>query len=83
VIHIITELEQALQDLPLLLSTPSRTPSNAATNLGSQNYGTRPRIIAIGGGHSEENFEKMREACKSVDKGIIWVSSTFPERRSV
>jgi hypothetical protein len=74
VIHIIAELEQALQDLPLLLSSPSKTPSNTALNLGSQNYGTRPRIVAIGGGHSEENFGKMRDACKSVDKGIIWVN---------
>lgn len=75
VIHIVTELEQALQDLPLLLSSPSKTSPDTATNLGSQNYGARPRIVAIGGGHSEENFEKMREACKSVDTGIIWVSS--------
>jgi hypothetical protein len=81
VIHILTSAEKALEDLPLLLSEPSepsKTPTGTEDNLGSKNYGTRPRIIAIGGGHSEESFTEMRKACKDVEKGIVWVCTTQP-----
>jgi hypothetical protein len=79
VIHILLTVEQALKDLPLLLSNPSQTPANTDDNPGSKNYGRRPRIVAIGGGHSEENFREMKAACKDVEKGIIWVRNVhFP-----
>lgn len=74
--HIILTLEKALADLPLLLSNPSKTPENTTDNPGSKNYGARPRIIAIGGGHSEDDFREMKSACKDVEKGIVWVSNT-------
>lgn len=74
-VHILTDVSKALNDLPLLLSTPPKIPDDTGNNPGSQNYGARPRIVAIGGGHSEENFTEMKDACKDVDNGIVWVSS--------
>ncbi|KAF2823739.1 hypothetical protein CC86DRAFT_371965 [Ophiobolus disseminans] len=73
VTHIMLTVEHALKDLPLLLSNPSQTPADTAENLGSKNYGSRPRIVAIGGGHSEEDFRDIKAGCKDVEKGIIWI----------
>jgi hypothetical protein len=71
--HIITTLPQALADLPLLLSTPSITPHDSSSNLGSQNYGPRPLAIAVGGGFNDQAFNEMREVCKDVSQGTVWV----------
>jgi hypothetical protein len=73
VVHIITTVEQGLNDLPLLLSNPSQTPMNVDNNLGSKNHGSRPLAVAAGGGFNDEMFNKMKDACKDVEQGIVWV----------
>jgi hypothetical protein len=74
VIHIILSVEQGVKDLPLLLSSPPRTPENVDGNFGSRNYGARPLAVGVGGGFNNEMLEEMRNACKDVDEGIMWVS---------
>jgi len=62
-------------DLPLLLSSPPQIPENPAENLGSQNYGERPKAVAVGGGFNDDMFQEMKDACKDVNKGIVWVNT--------
>lgn len=70
----VNDVNKAAKDLPLLLSNPSKTPEDSATNLGSQNYGERPRAVAVGGAFDDDAFKQMKDACKDVDKDIVWVS---------
>jgi hypothetical protein len=77
VIHIILSVEQGVKDLPLLLSTPFKTPENPDENFGSQDYGTRPVVIGVGGGFDNAMIEETRSACKNVGKGVLWVSYFF------
>ncbi|KAH7074679.1 hypothetical protein BKA63DRAFT_319150 [Paraphoma chrysanthemicola] len=72
-IHIILSLEQATTDIPLLLATPSQTPPNSQDNQGSQKYGARPVAVAVGGGFNDEMFAEIKNACKDVDKGVVWL----------
>jgi hypothetical protein len=73
VIHIVLSVQQAITDLPLLLSTPSQTPSDTIDNYGSQVYGARPKAVVIGGGFTDEMVSEMKSACEDVEKGIVWV----------
>jgi hypothetical protein len=82
VIHIILSVEQGVKDLPLLLSAPSRTPENVDENFGSRNYEARPLAVGVGGGFNDEMLEEMRNACKDVDEGIVWVSHFAPTSNS-
>jgi hypothetical protein len=72
-IHMVNDVEKAAKDLPLLLSNPPKPPEDSATNLGSQNYGDRPRAVAVGGGFDDAAFKQIRDACKDVDKDVVWV----------
>jgi hypothetical protein len=77
VIHIILSVEQGVKDLPLLLSTPLQSPDNVGENFGSQNYKERPLAVGVGGGFNDEMFEEMRDACRDLDEGIVWVSHSY------
>jgi hypothetical protein len=68
VIHVNLSVEQAVSDIPLLLS--SKTPPNSSSNIGSQNYGARPAVVAIGGGFNDEMFTEMKEACG--EESVMW-----------
>jgi hypothetical protein len=72
-IHVVTSVPQGLTDLPLLLSDPSTTPQNAEANVGSRNYGARPLAVAAGGGFDDAAFQTLRDACKDVEQGVVWV----------
>jgi hypothetical protein len=73
VIHICLTPSSGAQDLPHILSTPPRTPPSSSSNLGSQNYASRPFAIAVGGGFDDAAFAEIRGACKDVEKGVVWV----------
>ncbi|KAH7087629.1 hypothetical protein FB567DRAFT_525383 [Paraphoma chrysanthemicola] len=73
VIHIILSQTQATADIPLLLATPSQTPPDSEYNYGSQKYGARPVAIAVGGGFDDRMFAEIKDACKDVDKGVVWL----------
>lgn len=73
VIHIILSVQQAITDLPLLLSSPSQIPPDNSDNYGSQVYGARPRAVVIGGGFTDEMVQEMKSACKDAEGGIVWV----------
>jgi hypothetical protein len=60
-------------DLPYVLSNPSAAPPSSSSNLGSKNYGTRPFAIAVGGGFNDQAFQEIKNACKDVEQGIVWV----------
>jgi hypothetical protein len=77
VIHIILSVEQGVKDLPLLLSTPSKPPDNIGENFGSQKYGERPLAVGVGGGFNDEMFKEMRDACRDLNEGIVWVSRYY------
>jgi hypothetical protein len=74
VIHVLTTVEDALKNLPLLLSTPPKAPQNAEHNIGSRNYDKRPAAIVVGGGFNDESFNEIKDACQDFEKGIFWVS---------
>jgi hypothetical protein len=73
VIHVALSVEQAVKDLPLLLSTPPKAPQNTEDNVGSRNYDKRPVAVLAGGGFDDTMFNEIKDACKDVDKGIVWV----------
>jgi hypothetical protein len=73
VVHIILSVEQGVKDLPLLLSTPSKAPTDTEDNYGSKNYGERPLAVAAGGGFNDEMFQEMKDVCKEVEQGIVWL----------
>lgn len=70
----LNDVDQSVKDLPLLLSTPAKTPEGSKTNAGSQNYGERPRAVAVGGAFDDAMFKQLKDACTTVDTGIVWVS---------
>lgn len=72
-IHIILSVDQGVKDLPLLLSTPSKSPENTEDNSGLKNYGVRPLAVGVGGGYNDEMFNEMKAACKDVEQGVVWV----------
>jgi hypothetical protein len=76
VIYVALSVEQAVKDLPLLLSTPPKAPQNTENNVGSRNYDERPVAVLTGGGFNDTMFNEIKEACKDVDNGIVWVSLT-------
>jgi hypothetical protein len=53
----------------LLLS--SKTPPNASSNIGSQNYSERPVAIGVGGGFDDEMFAQMKDACQG--ESVVWL----------
>ncbi|KAL1793539.1 hypothetical protein ACET3X_008521 [Alternaria dauci] len=69
VIHIILSVEEATSSIPLLIS--SKTPPNSSSNIGSQNYGTRPAVVALGGGFNNEMFEEIKKSCGN--EKMVWV----------
>ena len=68
VTHVNLSVEQAVSDIPLLLS--SKTPPDASSNVGSQNYGARPVAVAVGSGFNDEMFAQMKEACG--EESVVW-----------
>ncbi|CAN9384688.1 unnamed protein product [Alternaria sp. RS040] len=69
VIHINLSVEEATSSIPLIIS--SKTPPNSSSNIGSQNYGTRPAVVALGGGFNDEMFEEIKGSCG--DEKMVWV----------
>ncbi|CAN9209862.1 unnamed protein product [Alternaria alternata] len=69
VIHINLSVQEATSSIPLIIS--SKTPPNSSSNIGSQNYGTRPAVVALGGGFNDEMFEEIKSSCG--DEKMVWV----------
>ncbi|RYN79170.1 hypothetical protein AA0117_g4111 [Alternaria alternata] len=69
IIHINLSVEEATSSIPLIIS--SKTPPNSSSNIGSQNYGTRPAVVALGGGFNDEMFEEIKGSCG--DEKMVWV----------
>lgn len=63
VIHFIMSLEGGLRNLPLILS--GSTPANEESSLGTKNYSQPTKAIVLGGGYSDHDFAKLREAATS------------------
>ncbi|KAH7386909.1 hypothetical protein DE146DRAFT_635682 [Phaeosphaeria sp. MPI-PUGE-AT-0046c] len=72
-IHMLNDVDRSIKDLPLLLTETPKKPEDSATNAGSQNYSARPLAVAVGGYFDDAMFNQMKDTCKAVDKGIVWL----------
>lgn len=63
VIHFIMSLEGGLRNLPLIFS--GSTPANEESSLGTKNYSQPTKAIVLGGGYSDDDLAKLREAATS------------------
>lgn len=68
--------EVAKQDLPLLIQhkTPSHSPDGG---IGSQAYSQPAQAILLGLGYTNETVDELRQACKGVGSGMLWLSGGY------
>ena len=69
VTHIICTPDAGVAEIPLVLA--GRAPPNASSNLGSQNYASRPVCVAVGGGFDDDTFGAIKKACG--DAKVVWL----------
>ena len=64
-------MDDGVRDIPHLLQGRP-PPFREWANLGTQQYGERTEAVVAGGGYSDADFERLREACKG-KSSVPWL----------
>jgi hypothetical protein len=56
-------LPETLEGVPLILAGQAPSASSLHTHVGSNTIDRRPVAVAVGGGYSDDDYKKLRDAC--------------------